>query len=70
MKTIVYVLAVSVAVVMLFLFVTYVWYACWNFGLVPAVSWARHITLTQAFWLMLCGGVPVAGLRVKNVERR
>lgn len=49
---------------------TLFFYAGWNWGVVPATSFAKDVTVGQAFWLSLCvsamGGMFKSSLTVNK----
>ena len=51
------------------IFTTFFWMG-WNWGVVPALGFAREVTLAQAFWLSLCisavGGMFKSNLTMKD----
>lgn len=54
MKVLVFLLLGLLLCVVTALLGTLFFYAGWNWGVVPATTVAREVTLSQAFWLSLC----------------
>lgn len=54
LKVLALVLLSMVLAVVTALVATVFFYAGWNWGVVPAVGFAKEVSLAQAFWLSLC----------------